>query len=221
MKKDKKKSVISEIEVIKSEKPKEITSMNENELSKHIENIVTLETAKQNANAIFNLTIEHMEIARMYAEGKTDTEIKRKFKDYTNLDLDRLKLNPNFVQEVQRYTNIIGIGSESNRTSILSRVGMMLFEDLINNPDQITDMSARDKIKLLLETAGTIDKSQKGNENLNPKVDITVIMKERGIEYERLKKDNNGSEYIESEYPILDQDGNIIGGSKEYYPKGK
>lgn len=173
-----------------------------------IRQMIKFEQSKQIAQYTSELNEEDLMIAKAYSLGLTDGEVLSEFSSYRQSELNRLKLNPSFVQEIESNKAINGFGNETIRNSKMGRLANILFEDILTNPMQIEEMSARDKIKLLTEINTAFNKKEEKN---NTQVDITVIMKNRNIEEKRLKRGKDGNTYIDSEYPILDENGNIVG----------
>lgn len=173
-----------------------------------IRQMIKFEQNKQIAQYTSELSEEDLMIAKAYAIGLTDGEVLSEFPSYRQSELNRLKLNPSFIQEIESNRAVNGFGNESVRNAKMGRLANILFEDLLTNPIQIEEMSARDKIKLLTEINTSFNKKEEKN---NTQVDITVIMKNRNIEEKRLKRSKDGNTYIDSEYPILDENGNVVG----------
>lgn len=187
--------------------PDKKQSYNEADLEKKVTQLVN---QKMNNN-IFELSSTDIQIAKEYALGKTDKEILKIDEiKVTQFHLDYLKTIPAFITEVQKLTSQTGMVNSSIREAMAARIGGMLFDDLINNPEQIAEMQTKDKIKLWSELAGNFDKKQSEGGG-SQHIDITVVMKDKGINEGRLKGNKDGTKYVESNYPILDENGNIVG----------
>ena len=167
-----------------------------------IQSLIKTQVRIQTVANIRELSSTDLLIALAMSEGLTDEELISQFKiDYEQLDF--LNSNPNFINEVQRLTLKSGFGDKNKRVQKLARVGSMLFDDLISDPEQIKFMQTKDKIKLMTEISAQIDKVQNVGAEVNPNKDITVIIKERNIDMKRLLKDKDGVYKVKSAFPTL------------------
>ena len=192
--------------------PKELIPKKEKkELTELINEVVKSETTKIINNKLSSITEYDLSIAKNMALGDTDEEIKKKHRIEDDR-LDYLRGNPAFIAEVQRLTRQVGLGNETTRVSMMSRIGMKIFDSLIGDEDAIMNMSGKDRIDLFIKLNQALDKTQNLDKSINIKTDITLILKERGINQEKIKRDENGNQYVESEFPIIDNETGEIGG---------
>lgn len=167
-----------------------------------IQSLIKTQVRIQTVANIRELSTTDLQIALAMSEGLTDEELRVQFGiDYEQLDF--LNSNPNFINEIQRLTLKSGFGDKNKRVQKLARVGSMLFDDLISDPEQIKFMQTKDKIKLMAEISAQIDKVQNVGQEANPQKDITVIIKERNIDMKRLLKDKDGVYKVKSSFPTL------------------
>lgn len=163
--------------------------------------LIKADIIKEVSNISRQLTPNDILIAKAISEGMNDTELINLFKvDYSFLDL--LKANPNFITEIQRFTQNSAFGSKNSRIQKMSRLAGMLYDDLLDNPEQIQSMHPSQKLKAINDFSTNIHKMQE-EENTNSNKDITVIIKERRIDESRVVRDENGKVKLKSMFPTI------------------
>jgi len=163
--------------------------------------LIKADIIKEVSNISRQLTPNDILVAKAISEGMNDAELIELFKvDYNYLDL--LKANPNFITEIQRFTQNSAFGNKNNRIQKMSRLAGMLYDDLLENPEQIQMMHPSQKLKAINDFSTNIHKMQE-EENTNSNKDITVIIKERRIDESRIVKDENGKVKLKSMFPTI------------------
>lgn len=147
------------------------------------------------------LTDSEIEIARDVANGELNSDILIKYGISTN-QLTKIKQKPSFLQEVTKIQFSETFSNDNVRLQAQNNVMGKLMQS-IGNID-FSEISPSDQIKLFTALSANISKDTK-KENENKKVDITLIMKEIGIS-ESLKQDKNGMKYIETQYPVINNE---------------
>lgn len=147
------------------------------------------------------LNDDEINIAREVANGELSSVILSKYKINSN-QLSKIKQKPSFLQEVTKIQFTETFSNDNVRLQAQNNVMGKLMQS-IGNID-FTLISPSDQIKLFTALSANISKDTK-KENESKKVDITLIMKEIGIS-ESLKQDKNGMKYIESQYPVINNE---------------
>lgn len=147
------------------------------------------------------LNDDEINIAREVANGELNSIILDKYKISSN-QLSKIKQKPSFLQEVTKIQFTETFSNDNVRLQAQNNVMGKLMQS-IGNID-FTLISPSDQIKLFTALSANISKDTK-KENESKKVDITLIMKEIGIS-ESLKQDKNGMKYIESKYPVINNE---------------
>lgn len=142
-----------------------------------------------------------IEIARDVANGELNSVILDKHKISSN-QLSKIKQKPSFLQEVTKIQFTETFSNDNVRLQAQNNVMGKLMQS-IGNID-FSEISPSEQIKLFTALSANISKDTK-KENESKKVDITLIMKEIGIS-ESLKQDKNGMKYIESKYPVINNE---------------
>jgi len=164
-------------------------------------NLMKADIIKEVTNLSRQLTPNDILIAKAMSEGMSEEELMNLFNvDYSFLD--QLRSNPNFLTELQRFTQTSAFGNKNNRIQKLSRLAGMMYQDLIDNPEQISAMHPSQKMKAISDITNSLNKMQE-EDNISSNKDITVIIKERRIDEGRIIKGEDGKIRVKPLFPTI------------------
>lgn len=201
-----------------SQKNNKFTNNSKNEIKEIVEikneisqaqnkNLISIiqQTVKNEIKELSSLTEDHKKLAEEVAKGFANDDRKTASKySMTVNELKDLKANPIFQQEVLKNMYSNTLSSKEKRLQLSSNLALSLFEKLTNNNNKkMDDLSARDMLKAFTELNSFIAK-ETSTEKESQKLDITVVMKQIGID-QRIKEEN-GVQFIESEFPVFNSE---------------
>jgi len=164
-------------------------------LQDRINQQITIETKKQLESIRKSLDKEDFEIMKAITKGMSEKDIKEAY----NVDhqyIENLYLNPVFLEELSKLQMENTFISKDFRNKELSKLSARLMYDLLEN-NEISYIPAQEKMRLLLKISEQFDK-QEEEKKIN--LDVTVQLKQMGIDENRIKLDNNGVPIIKSKF---------------------
>lgn len=156
------------------------------------------------SNSVKGLTEQQIEIARDYAEGSLEYEIKEKHK-LSSKELEELFTNESFNLEVKRLTYISNFSDKDVLVRANNRIIKTLFDKLPHIQNEIATMSPDKFFKTLREQMEfqnkLVDKEDKAI-----KLDVTQIFNSYITNKDRIRVLDNGNVDIVEEYPSFNED---------------
>lgn len=156
------------------------------------------------SNTVKGLTEEQIDIAKDYAEGSLEYEIKEKYK-LSSKELEELFTNEAFNLEVKRLTYISNFSDKDVLVRANNRIIKTLFDKLPDIQNEISTMSPDKFFKTLREQMEfqnkLVDKEDKAI-----KLDVTQIFNSYITNKERIRVLDNGSIDIVEEFPSFNED---------------
>lgn len=203
--------------VVKKTTKKEVTEKNKpietdnftkqeviDELRKEVKDLVKIESI----NTIKNLDEIHLNIAKEYAEGKTEYEIKRDY-SLSSIEWDKILQTPAFQIEVKRLSYMGSFTEKEQLIRANNRVISKLYDKLDLMVEKIEDLSP-DKYFKMLKEAMELSVKLVGEGNKIIKVDMSQIVNNYIQNKSRVKVLDNGTIDIEQEYPSYDEENDIV-----------
>lgn len=164
-------------------------------LQDRINQQITIETKKQLEAIRKSLDKEDFEIMKAIVKGMSEKDIKEAYK-VDHEYIESLYLNPVFLEELSKLQLENTFISKDFRNKELSKLSARLMYDLIEN-NEISMIPAQEKMKMLLKISEQFDK-QEEDKKIN--VDVTVQLKQMGIDENRIKLSDSGVPIIKSKF---------------------
>lgn len=174
------------------------------ELRKEVKDLVKIESI----NTIKNLDEIHLIIAKEYAEGKTEYEIKRDH-SLSSIEWDKILQTPAFQIEVKRLSYMGSFTDKEQLIRANNRIISKLYDKLDLMIEKIEDLSP-DKYFKMMKEAMELSVKLVGEGNKIIKVDMSQIVNNYIQNKSRVKVLENGMIDIEQEYPSYDEENDIV-----------
>lgn len=156
------------------------------------------------SNTVKGLTEEQVNIARDYAEGSLEYEIKEKYK-LSSKQFEVLFTNEAFNVEIKRLTYVSNFSDKDVLVRANNRIIKTLFDKLPHIQNEIATMSPDKFFKTLREQMEfqnkLVDKEDKAI-----KLDVTQIFNSYITNKDRIRVLDNGSIDIVEEFPSFNED---------------
>lgn len=203
--------------VVKKTTKKEVTNKNKpietdvftkqdviDELRQEVRDLVKIESI----NTIKDLDDFHLTLAKEYAEGKTEYEIKRD-NSLSSIEWDKILQTPAFQIEVKRLSYMGSFTDKEQLIRANNRIISKMYDKLDLMIEKIEDLSP-DKYFKMMKEAMELSVKLVGEGNKIIKVDMSQIVNNYIQNKSRVKVLDNGMIDIEQEYPSYDEENDVV-----------
>lgn len=174
------------------------------ELRKEVKDLVKVESI----NTIKSLDDFQLKLAKEFAEGATEYEMKRNH-SLSSIEWDKLLQTPAFQIEVKRLSYLGSFTEKEQLIRANNRIMSKMYDKLDAMIDKIDDMTP-DKYFKMMKEAMELSIKLVGEGNKIIKVDMSQIVNNYIQDKSRVKVLDNGTIDIQQEYPSYDEENDVV-----------